>query len=109
MWSSTLRNLGMFGTPLHIAVDCGHPQIAICLMEHGMADLNATSTFGRRPIGLARDEAMRQLISDIEESRRTPATNVLSFRILPLRNRRALTKLVLKLRVKVKVKQLLLL
>ena len=57
-------------TPLHIAVANGHIDVAVCLMERGMADLNARTIYGRRPMDLARDEAMRQAIVNEEIRRR---------------------------------------
>ena len=55
-------------TALHLAVLQGHIDVAVYLMERGMADLNARITTGRRPMDLAPNEAMRQAII-IEEKR----------------------------------------
>ena len=57
-------------TPLHAAVRNDHIDIAVCLMERGMADLNARTIRGRRPMDLAPNEAMRQAIVNEEIRRR---------------------------------------
>ena len=57
-------------TPLHAAVRQGHIDVAICLMERGMADLNARTTNDRRPMDLARNEEMREAIVKEEKRRR---------------------------------------
>ena len=57
-------------TPLHIAVLRGHIDVAVCLMERGMADLNARNTDGQRPVDLATNEEMRQAIINEEKRRR---------------------------------------
>ena len=57
-------------TPLHLAVNAGYTDIAVCLMERGMADLNVRNHHGRRPYDLAINEAMRQVIVNEEKRRR---------------------------------------
>ena len=57
-------------TPLHLAVNSGYTEIAVCLMERGMADLNVRNNHGRRPYDLAINEAMRQVIVNEEKRRR---------------------------------------
>ena len=64
----TLATWGLI-TPLHIAVLEGHLDIAVCLMEQGLANLNARTIHGHLPIDMARTEEMRQAIRD-EEIRR---------------------------------------
>ena len=59
-----------FTTPLHTAVGNNHIDVAVCLMERGMADLNARTTDGRRPMDHATNEAMRQAIVNEEKRRR---------------------------------------
>ena len=57
-------------TPLHIAVENGHIDVAVCLMERGMANLNAKDHMGQRPMDVATNEAMRQAIINEEKRRR---------------------------------------
>ena len=57
-------------TPLHIAVREGHTDVAVCLMERGMADLNARTSDGQRPMDFAINEEMRQAIVNEEIRRR---------------------------------------
>ena len=57
-------------TPLHIAIIQGHIHVAVCLMECGMADLNATNITGQCPMDLALNEEMRQAIVKEEIRRR---------------------------------------
>ena len=57
-------------TPLHIAVANGHIDVAICLMERGMADMNARNTDSQRPMDLALNDEMRQAIINEEKRRR---------------------------------------
>ena len=57
-------------TPLHIAVEEGHIDVAVCLMEHGMADLNARTRYGQRPMDFARNEDMKEVIVNEEKRRR---------------------------------------
>ena len=55
---------------LHAAVKEGHIDVAICLMERGMADSNARTSYGQRPMDLARSEEMRQVFINEEKRRR---------------------------------------
>jgi ankyrin repeat protein len=57
-------------TPLHIAVQQDHVDVAVCLMERGMADLNARTRDGHRPMDLAISEEMREAIVNEEKRRR---------------------------------------
>ena len=57
-------------TPLHAAVPNGFIDVAVCLMERGMADLNARTNNGQRPMDLAPNQAMRQAIINEEKRRR---------------------------------------
>ena len=57
-------------TPLHAAVLLDHIDVAVCLMQRGMADLNARNIIGQHPIDLAPNEAMRQAIVNEEIRRR---------------------------------------
>ena len=65
----TIDDWGMM-TPLHIAAREGHLDIAVCLMQHGLANLNARTSNGELPIDVARTEEMRQAILDEEIRRR---------------------------------------
>ena len=57
-------------TPLHVAVTNGDIDVAVCLMERGMADLNARTTDSQRPMDLAPNDEMRQVITNEEKRRR---------------------------------------
>ena len=60
-------------TPLHIAAELGCVDVAMCLMEHERANLNARTIFGQRPMDLAEETGnvtMRQAIINEEERRR---------------------------------------
>ena len=56
-------------TPLHFAVINDHINVAVCLMERGMAFFSRTRD-GQHPIDLALTEGMRQAIVNEEKSRR---------------------------------------
>ena len=49
-------------TPLHIAVENGHIEVAVCLIESGLADVDATTKGGQKPIDLAPNEEVRLAI-----------------------------------------------
>ena len=56
--------------PLHVAVQRDRIDIAIWLMERGMADLNKRNNDGKRPMDLVRSKEMRQVIVNEEKRRR---------------------------------------
>ena len=57
-------------TPLHVANVNDHIDVAVCLMECGMADLNARNIIGQCPMDLALNDEMRQAIVNEEIRRR---------------------------------------
>ena len=49
-------------TPLHAAVENGDIEVAVYLIESGLADVDATDNGGQRPIDLAPNEEVRLAI-----------------------------------------------